>query len=93
LGYQAIADSGVKSDILDAFGHSTNFQPATVASFYPEFGFAIGQPTGAPADILLSFSCEQVQSFNFAWPYGQTGLTPDASKKFASIVQRAFQGR
>jgi len=93
LNYQQIADSSVKSDILDAFGHSSNFQPATVNCLYPEFGFAIGQPSAAPADILLSFSCAQVQSYNFAWPYAQTGLTPDASKKFASIVQRAFQGR
>jgi hypothetical protein len=94
LSYQQVADPSLKSDILDAFGHSSNFQPATVSCLYPEFGFAIAQPNGAPpADILLSFSCAQVQGYNFAWPYGQTGLTPDASKKFASIVQRAFQGR
>jgi hypothetical protein len=93
LGYQQIVDSSIKSDIVDAFGHSSNFQAATASCLYPEFGFAIGQPSGVPADILLSFSCAQVQSYNFAWPYGQTGLTPDASKKFASIVQRAFQGR
>ncbi|MGA2447559.1 MAG: hypothetical protein ABTD50_02655 [Polyangiaceae bacterium] len=92
LGYEPIVDSGLKSDVLDAFGHSANFQPATATCLYPEFGFAIAQPSGAPADILLSFSCAQVQSYNFAWPYAQTGLTPDASKKFASIIQRAFPG-
>jgi hypothetical protein len=43
--------------------------------------------------VLVSLSCEQVQAFNFAWPYPQTGVTPDSSKKVASIAQRVFQGR
>jgi hypothetical protein len=34
-----------------------------------------------------------VQSFNFAWPYPQTGVSPDASKKVAAIAQKVFQGR
>jgi hypothetical protein len=31
-----------------------------------------------------------VQAFNFAWPYQQTGLTPDAEKKFVAIAQAVF---
>jgi len=76
LSYQQIADSSVKADILDGFGHASNFQASTSNCMYPEFGFAIGQPNAAPADILLSFSCAQVQASNFVWPYGQNGLTP-----------------
>jgi hypothetical protein len=63
---------------------------------YAEFGFAMVQANGGPqpgADVLVSLSCEQVQAFNFAWPYPQTGVTPDAEKKVASIAQRVFQGR
>jgi hypothetical protein len=60
---------------------------------YAELGFAIGQSNSLPADILVSLSCQTVQSFNFAWPYEQTGLTPDSDKKFATIVQRVFGGR
>jgi hypothetical protein len=94
LEWQAVTDSSVKSDIVDTFGHSSNFTNPQFACMYAELGFAIAQPTGAtPADILVSLSCQQVQSFNFVWPYGQTGITPDTEKKFAQIAQRVFAGR
>ena len=69
---------------------------------YAEFGFQIGQPMpggtvqgapnpNAPADILVSLSCEQVQMFNHGWPYGtKTGLTPDASQKIMAVIRRSF---
>ncbi len=94
LEWQPINDSGIKSDVVDLFGHQSNFQNATSNCMFAEFGFAIAQPNApTPADIMVSLSCAQVQGYNFAWPYAQTGITPDASKKVASIVQRVFQGR
>lgn len=94
LEWQPVNDSSIKSDIVDLFGHSSNFQNATSNCMFAEFGFAMAQAAApTPADVLVSLSCEQVQSFNFSWPYPQTGVTPDASKKVASIVQRVFQGR
>ncbi|MBC7017943.1 hypothetical protein G6O44_24800 [Salmonella enterica subsp. enterica serovar Enteritidis] len=72
---------------------------------FAEFGFQIGygSPTtgpaaapaagGVPADILVSLSCDQVQMFNYAWPYGtKTGLTSDSAKKIVALVQKAFGG-
>ena len=94
LEWQPVNDPGVKSDIVDLFGHGSNFQNTPPTCMFAEFGFAIAQANGpAPADVLVSLSCEQVQAFNFAWPYPQTGVTPDSSKKVASIAQRVFQGR
>jgi hypothetical protein len=94
LEWQPVNDAGVKSDIIDLFGHGSNFQNATSNCMFAEFGFAMAQPNApTPADVLVSLSCEQVQAFNFAWPYPQTGVTPDSSKKVASIAQRVFQGR
>lgn len=102
LAWQPVNDSGTKGDITDLFGHQSNFQNATSNCMFAEFGFAIAQPASAPTapggapavdDILVSLSCEQAQAFNFAWPYPQTGLTPDASKKVAAIAQNVFQGR
>jgi hypothetical protein len=94
LDYQPINDATLKSDIVDVFGSKGGFQNAASTCMYAEFGFAIAQPTGpTPADILVSLSCEEVQTFNFIWPYAGTGLTPDTSKKIAAIAQRAFQGR
>jgi hypothetical protein len=94
LEWQPVNDSGVKSDIIDLFGHGSNFQNTPPTCMFAEFGFALAQANApTPADVLVSLSCEQVQAFNFAWPYPQTGVTPDSSKKVASIAQRVFQGR
>jgi hypothetical protein len=93
LEWQPVNDPSIKSDIIDLFGHASNFQNTPPSCLYAEFGFALGQPNAPPADILVSLSCEQVQAFNFPWPYTQTGVTPDSQKKFASIASRVFQGR
>ncbi|HEX4448733.1 MAG TPA: hypothetical protein VH044_18445 [Polyangiaceae bacterium] len=93
LEWQPVNDAGVKSDITDLFGHGSNFQNAPATCMFAEFGFAMGQINApAPADVLVSLSCEQVQAFNFAWPYPQTGVTPGAAQKVASIAGRVFQG-
>jgi hypothetical protein len=94
LEWQPVNDASIKSDIVDLFGHGSNFQNTPPTCMFAEFGFAIlPANTPTPADVLVSLSCEQVQGFNFAWPYPQTGVTPDSSKKVASIAQRVFQGR
>jgi hypothetical protein len=94
LDYQQVTDASIKSDIVDAFGHQSNFQNPTQSCMFAELGFAIAQPNSpTPADILVSLSCQQVQAYNFAWPYQQTGLTSDTDKKFSDIVKKVFQGR
>jgi hypothetical protein len=93
LDYQVVSDPGVNHDIVDVFGHGSNFQGGASNCMYAEFGFAMAQPNAPTADVLVSLSCEQVQAFNVLWPYPQSGLSPDASKKIASIAQRVFQGR
>jgi hypothetical protein len=94
LEWQPVNDSSVKSDIVDTFGHASNFTNPPNGCMYAELGFAIAQPNNpTPADILASLSCQQVQAFNFAWPYPQAGITPDTEKKFAQIAQKVFAGR
>jgi hypothetical protein len=94
LDYRQVTDTATKGDIVDLFGHASSFQGTASSCMYAEFGYAIAQPDAPiPADILVSLSCEQVQAYNFAWPYPQTGITPDSSKKLSTIAQKAFQGR
>lgn len=104
VGTASVTDNKTREEILEVFGKESNFQNPRVSCMYAEFGFQIGQPApggvvqGAPnpnppADILVSLSCEQVQMFNYSWPYGtKTGLTPDASSKILAIVRRVFGG-
>ncbi len=94
IEWQAVNDAGVKGDIVDTFGHSSSFNTPQFACMYAELGFAIAQTNApTPADILVSLSCQGVQSYNFTWPYAQTGITPDAEKRFAQIAQRVFANR
>jgi hypothetical protein len=94
LEWQAVNDPSVKGDIVDTFGRSSNFTAPQFGCMYAELGFAIAQPNSAvPADILVSLSCQQVQSFNFVWPHPQTGITPDTEKKLAQVAQKVFSGR
>ena len=103
LGSMSVTDTTMREDILKLFGTESNFQAPKQSCMYAEFGFQIGQAgppgvqgaptTSAPADILVSLSCDQVQMFNYGWPYGsKTGLGPDTSKKIIAIVQKAFGG-
>jgi hypothetical protein len=70
LEWQPVKDPSIKGDIVDLFGRGSNFQNAPPSCMYAEFGFAIAQPDApTPADILVSLSCEQVEVFNFPWPY------------------------
>ncbi len=104
VGTTSVTDSKTHQEILDIFGKESNFQNPRQSCMYAEFGFQIGQPMpggtvqgapnpNAPADILVSLSCEQVQMFNHSWPYGtKTGLTPDAVKKVHEVLRRTFGG-
>ena len=62
LDYQPINDPSIDHDIVDVFGHSTNFQSATSNCMFAEFGFALAQPNAPTADVLVSLSCDQVQA-------------------------------
>jgi hypothetical protein len=104
LGTMSVTDPKLREEVLQLFGKESNFEAPRQSCMYAEFGFQIGQAmppgqpqgvpvAGAPADILVSLSCDQVQMNNYSWPYGtKTGLTDDAQKKIVSIVQRAFGG-
>lgn len=103
-GTTQVTDNKTREEIIEIFGMESNFQNPRQSCMYAEFGFQIGQPMpggtvqgapnpNAPADILVSLSCEQVQMFNHAWPYGtKTGLTPDAVQKIQAAVRKAFGG-
>ena len=104
VGTTSVTDNKTREDILEIFGKESNFENPRQSCMYAEFGFQIGQPApggtvqgapnpNAPADILVSLSCGQVQMFNHAWPYGtKTGLTAEGSEKIMAAVRRTFGG-
>jgi hypothetical protein len=106
LGSMAVNDKTLHDDIIDLFGHESNFTTPRESCMFAEFGFQVGYgaapgapqgtpPAGGqpPADILVSLSCNQVALVGYQWPYGtKTGLTADSSKKIVALVQKAFGG-
>jgi hypothetical protein len=91
LAYQEVAGVTEREGLAELFGKESNFQAPKDSCMYPEYGIAMAQANGQPADILVSLSCNTVQTFNFAWPYpSKTALTSDSTKKFATIVQKVF---
>lgn len=106
LGSMAVTDKTQHDDILDLFGHESNFTQPKQSCMFAEFGFQIGYgaapgapvgtaPAGGqpPADILVSLSCDQVSMVGYQWPYNtKNGLTTDSAKKIVAMVQKAFGG-
>jgi hypothetical protein len=93
IAWQPITDTSVSGQVIDTLGHQSNFMQPPSNCMYAELGISIAQPNNpTPANILVSLSCQQVQAFNIQWPYPQTGLTPDAEKKFVTIAQQVFAG-
>jgi hypothetical protein len=92
LGYQPVADMKLRSEIAGLFGKETNFTERRDNCLYAEFGFSMAQADNpaAPADVLVSLSCQHVQAYNFAWPYVKDGIKEETQKQIATIVQRVF---
>ncbi len=93
LGSMNVATKSVHDELIDIFGHESNFDTPRENCMYAEFGISIGQINQPPADILVSLSCDQIGSFGFVWPYGsKTSFTPDASKRFVEVMKKTFGG-
>jgi hypothetical protein len=94
LSWKQVTDSGTKSDIATLFGKKSNFNGTPGACFFPNLGFAIANPSGPTADLLVSLSpCSQVQAFNITWPHGSNvGIEKDAETQIDQIVRKVFQG-
>jgi hypothetical protein len=58
---------------------------------YAEMGVSFSSNLGGPPnDMLISFSCNQVEARSFAWPHPNRGLKPDTVKQLAALVQKIW---
>ncbi|HNS99484.1 MAG TPA: hypothetical protein PLJ27_22665 [Polyangiaceae bacterium] len=90
LGQSQVMDPKMREEIIDIFGYEKSFSSRKSPCMYPEFGMAFG--SGQTANLLISYSCNQVQPRNFQWPHGDTGMTDKTVKNLNSIIQRLFGG-
>lgn len=93
LGWVPLQDQKQHDELLDIFGHDSNFAAPKESCMYADFGVSIAQQGQPPVDILVSPPCGQVKSFGFAWPYGNnTGLSSDSDKRILDVMKKAFGG-
>ena len=58
---------------------------------YAEMGLSFTTANGGPPDdMLISFSCNQVEARSFAWPHANRGFKPATVKNLAALVQKIW---
>jgi hypothetical protein len=84
LSQTQVIDEDLKEDLADVLGDDNH-----AGCMYAEMGlsFAAGGPAN---DVLISFSCNQVQARTFAWPHPSTGMKPGTVKELSEVVQKLF---
>lgn len=91
IGQAQVMDPAVRKDVINIFGYEKSFGIKKSQCLYPELGMSFGAPPQT-TDLLVSFSCNQVQARNFQWPHMDNGLTDDTVKKLSAVIQKLFGG-
>jgi hypothetical protein len=91
LGQSQVLDPKLREQLVDILGYPESFGTKKSNCLYAEMGVSF-QQMPAPADVLVSFSCNKAEARNFTWPHTENGLTEDTVKKFSAITQKLFGG-
>jgi hypothetical protein len=89
LGQAQVLDPDLREQLGKLFGDSSNFQAEHAPCMYAEMGLSFSSG-GPPNDMVISFSCNQVQARSFAWPHPNQGLKSDTVKQLDAIVQKIW---
>ena len=95
LSQTQVLDPDLKDSLGKLLGNKDSYDNADARCapnvFYAEMGLSFTSQVGqAPNDVLVSFSCNQVVSRSFAWPFQATGMTADTVKQLSAIVQKIW---
>jgi hypothetical protein len=90
LGSTPVADEETKDKLLDIFGDEDSFNRNVGPCFTPGMGVVFSDPTKGNIELMVSFSCNQVQGNGFRWPHPANGMTPDTSNDLRMIYQQMF---
>lgn len=86
----SVMDDRARQELVDILGFESNFDNSHGACVNAEFGVSFARVGLPPADVLVSVSCDQVQSQNFIWPHRFTGLTAHSSDRLVRLMTRMF---
>lgn len=93
LGTAQVLDPDLREELADLLGDEDNFQLEHQPCSYAELGLGWSVTPGAPPyELLISFSCNQVQAARgFAWPHATgIGMKPKTVSNLARVIQQLF---
>ncbi len=91
LGQTTVMDEELKTELAKLLGNESSYENATASCLYAELGLNWVAPTGASNDLLISFSCNQVQlRGSSAWPFPGTGMKAGTVKDLTELVKKIF---
>ena len=89
LSQTQVIDEDLKDELAKILGDDGNFDNNHANCMYAEMGLSFS--SGGPAnDVLISFSCNQVNAATFAWPHPATGMKPKTVQKLSEVVQKLW---
>ncbi len=91
IGQAQVMDPDLREQIIDILGYKKNFNNKKSPCMFPEFGMAFGGPQGS-ANVLISYSCNQVQARNFTWPHPDNGMKEKTVRNMSDVIQKLFGG-
>jgi hypothetical protein len=93
LNQAQVLDPDLKDQLAKLLGDPDSFQADHANCLYAEMGISFtNQMGGQPNDLLISFSCNQVEARSFPWPHPNRGLKPDTVKKLVTLSQKIWPG-
>jgi hypothetical protein len=90
LASMPLSDEEAKDELLDIFGHESNFQAEHGQCFTPGLGVSMSRPNQPPVDLLISIQCNQAMGDGFTWPYASNGFTPESRQKLTKIYEKLW---
>lgn len=90
LAQQNVTDENLRNEILDILGSEDSFSGTPGQCFTPGMAFSMMRPGLAPADVMVSLSCNQVKADGFQWPYKGNGFSPEAQSKMAAVYAKIW---
>jgi hypothetical protein len=86
-----VADPGLREDLLDVFGHESNFSGQPQNCFSPGMGIVFSRPNAPEVDLIVSLSCNQVKMDGAQWPFGfRNAFNPETRAHMAQVYEKFF---
>ena len=85
-----LVDGSLREELLDLFGHESNFSNQVQNCFAPGMAFVMQRPNAPEVDLMISLSCNQVKIDGAPWPHPVNGFTPDTRNQLSQIYQKLW---